>query len=308
MQPVLISGASGLIGQSLERILAAQRIPTRKLVRSPSPGAVLWNPAADQPFASTAPLEGARAAIHLSGASVAGHRWTPAYKREIYHSRVRSTHALATALAALRQPPEVLLCASAIGYYGDRGAELLTEQSAPGTGFLAETCVAWEQAADPARVAGIRVVHLRLGVVLTPHGGALRQMLPVFRLGLGGRLGSGRQWMSWIAFDDVLRAILDCLQDQPSHEPGYHPLQGPVNLVAPHPVTNAEFTRALARALRRPAFAAVPAFGLRLAFGQVADEALLASTRVVPAQLQDTGFQFTQPYLDGALHMLLNSR
>ncbi|MGB7549276.1 MAG: TIGR01777 family oxidoreductase, partial [Terracidiphilus sp.] len=204
-----------------------------------------------------------------------------------------STRALTTLLAGLRRPPRALLVASAVGIYGDRGNELLDESSAPGTGFLADLCRQWEAAAEPAVEAGIRVVHLRFGVVLGPGSGALAQMLPLFRLGLGGALGSGRQWMSWISLADAIAAILFALETPA--------LAGPVNLTAPHPVTNAEFTRALARQLRRPAFLPAPAFALRLALGQMADEALLASTRAVPGRLMEAGFRFAHPTVSEAL-------
>jgi uncharacterized protein (TIGR01777 family) len=244
------------------------------------------------PFSDTEPLESLTAAIHLSGANVAAHRWTAAYKREIWRSRVESTRTLATALATLNDPPQALLVASATGFYGDRGDEFLDENYGPGSGFLADTCREWEAAAQPAVNAGIRVVHLRFGVVLGA-GGALAKMLPVFRLGLGGRLGSGRQWMSWISLDDVVAAILFAL-DTPA-------LSGPLNLTAPNPVTNAEFTRALGRAVHRPAIFPAPAFALRLALGAMANEALLASARVVPSRLTSAGFQFAHPTINAAL-------
>jgi len=253
----------------------------------------MWSPAATPAVADLGALEGCAAAVHLSGASVAGQRWTAAYRREMMASRVDSTRALATLLAGLRTPPRALLVASAVGYYGDRGDQLLDETSLPGEGFLADLCRQWEAAAQPAVEAGIRVVHLRFGVVLGPGPGALARMLPIFRLGLGGRLGSGRQWMSWISVEDAMRALLFALET-PS-------LAGPVNLTAPSPVTNAEFTRLLARQLRRPSFLPVPAFALRLALGQMADEALLASTRAVPSRLLVAGFRFAHPTVDKAL-------
>jgi uncharacterized protein (TIGR01777 family) len=256
-------------------------------------GQVPWNPAATPPIAHPEVLEGFAAAIHLSGANVAAHRWTPAYKREIALSRVQSTRALSTALASLSHPPQVLLVASATGFYGNRGDEPLDESSAAGSGFLADLCQEWEAAAQPAADAGIRVVPLRLGVILGPGGGALARLLPLFRLGLGGRLGSGRQWMSWISLADAVAAILFTIDT-----PG---LEGPINLTAPHPVPNAEFTRVLARALHRPAILPAPAFALRLALGAMADEALLASARVFPSRLTSAGFRFTHPTVDEAL-------
>jgi uncharacterized protein len=292
---VVLSGASGMLGGSLRRALEALGLPVLQLVRSApdAQGQLLWNPAARPALADPAALEGCAAAIHLSGASVAGQRWTAAYRREMTASRVDSTRALADLLATLRTPPQALLVASAVGFYGDRGDELLDETSAPGKGFLAELCQQWEAAAQPAVAAGIRVVHLRFGVVLSRGPGALARMLPHFRLGLGGRLGSGRQWMSWISVEDAIRAVLFALETPT--------LAGPLNLTAPSPVTNAEFTSTLARQLRRPALLPAPAFALRLALGQMADEALLASTRAVPSRLLVEGFRFAHPTVDKAL-------
>ena len=292
---VLLSGASGMLGSALRSSFASRGQQTLQLVRRPAtqPGQLSWNPAAPRPFAETGPLEGLSAAIHLAGANIAGHRWTPAYKQEMAVSRVQTTHALATALAALRQPPATLLVASAIGYYGDRGEEILDETSTPGAGFFGDLCQQWEAAADPARQAGIRVVHLRLGVILGPGPGALARMLPPFRLGLGGPLGNGRQYMSWIALSDAVAAIHFLLETSS--------LAGPVNLTAPNPVTNAAFTRALARQLHRPAVFRAPAFALRLALGQMAQEALLASARVYPARLAHANFHFAYPHIDQAL-------
>jgi hypothetical protein len=292
---ILMSGGSGMLGTAVRQALADRGAGVLQLVRRDpvEAGQVKWNPGASTPVADLKPLEGLAAAIHLSGASVAAHRWTSAWKREMWLSRVESTRALVTTLAALRQPPKTLLVASATGIYGDRGDELLDESSAPGNGFLADLCREWEAAARPAVEAGIRVVHLRFGVVLGPGAGALAKMLPVFRLGLGGRLGSGRQWMSWISLADAGSAILFAM-DMPS-------LAGPLNLTAPQPVTNAEFTRALGKAVHRLAVLPAPAFALRLALGAMANETLLASARVVPAKLGDAGFQFIHPTVDGAL-------
>jgi hypothetical protein len=257
----------------------------------------LWDPYSATPVSRPRSLDGATAAVHLSGANLAGRRWTSSYKREILASRVRPTHALATVLAGLRPKPAVLVCASAIGIYGSRGGELLTEGSLPGSGFLPKVCLAWEKATQPAADAGIRVVHLRFGVVLSPHGGALAQLLPVFRAGLGGRLGSGRQWMSWVVLPDVIRVIEFALQTVS--------LSGPVNVVAPNPVTNLEFTRSLGRVLHRPALLHVPAFALRSAFGEMAEATILESERVMPACLQAAGFDFEYPELEAALHAVL---
>src|SRR5271156_3749686 len=249
VERVLLTGSSGLIGTSLVRSLMQKRIPTialhRQLSAQRTEPSELWDPYSATPVSHPEGLEGITAAVHLSGANLAGRRWTSAYKGEIATSRVTPTHALATLLAGLRSKPEALICASAIGIYGNRGDEELSEASSPGTGFLPDLCVRWEEAARPAEEAGIRVVYLRFGVALSPQGGALKQMVPIFRAGLGGRLGSGRQWISWIALSDVVRGIEFVLQTKS--------ISGPVNVVAPNPVTNLEFTRSLAGALRRPA-------------------------------------------------------
>jgi uncharacterized protein (TIGR01777 family) len=309
---IIVSGASGLIGTSLVRSWMAERIQVLRLIRGigdgPGPGdapgnsalasgTVQWNPSAPAPIGDLTALQGGDAAVHLSGASVAGHRWTAAYKREIVSSRVQSTNALVNILTRLNPLPKVLVCASAIGIYGDRGDELLTEESPPGTGFLAETCVAWEAAAKASEDAGIRVVHARFGVVLAPNGGALAKMLPLFRFGLGGKLGNGREWMPWITLRDVVGVVNYCLQNDQ--------IRGPVNAVAPNPVTNEQFTRALAAAVRRPAILPAPAFALRLAFGEMAEQALLASARVVPEKLERSGFHFADPEIGPALRMVL---
>jgi len=292
---IAVSGGSGILGAALRRRLGERGMPVAQLVRRApvASGELRWDPAANPAIAEPEPLNGCLAAIHLSGASVAGHRWTTAYKRELASSRIDSTRALAVLLTQLPDPPKALIVASAIGIYGDRGGDLLDESSAAGTGFLADLCCRWEEAARPAEEAGIRVVHARFGVVLGQGPGALAKMLPVFRLGLGGRLGSGRQWMSWVSLDDAIAAILFALDRQE--------LAGPVNVTAPNPATNAEFTRVLAKQLHRPAMMPAPAFALRLALGQVADEALLASARVVPTKLMAAGFEFSHPTLPEAL-------
>jgi len=292
---LLLSGASGMLGAALRQALSALGSQVLQLVRRTPAGSdqLHWNPAAEPVLPNPEALEDLAAAIHLSGANVAGHRWTDSYKREMTVSRVQSTRALATMLAGLRHPPKTLLVASAIGIYGNRGDDILDETSLPGRGFFGELCKEWEAAAQPARHAGIRVVHLRFGVVLGPGQGALGRMLPLFRMGLGGPLGSGQQYMSWIAQEDVVGAILFLLETPA--------LSGPVNLTAPRPVTNAEFTRVLAHQLHRPAVLPVPAFALKLALGQMADEALLASARVYPAKLTIAGFRFRYPSLEQAL-------
>jgi len=296
---VLVSGGSGLLGTSLVRSLIGDRIGVIQLVRGKpaKPSEVQWNPGTEEPVADLAALEGSSAAIHLSGANLSAHRWTEAYKREIVDSRVGSTRALVKVLRQLKSPPESFLCASAIGIYGDRGDEKLTEASTPGAGFLAETCQRWEAEADVAGEAGMRVVHLRTGVVLAREGGALDKMLPLFRAGLGGRLGTGKQWMSWIAVSDWVRAVRYILET--------NALKGPVNLVAPIPVTNMEFTKALGRAVHRPAVVPAPQFALRVALGEMADAALLASTRVFPQKLAETGFRFVFPEAGAALKELV---
>lgn len=290
----LLSGASGLLGTALRASLRDAGAELTQLVRRPprGPRELEWFPGSARPFGDAASLEGFAAAIHLSGANVAAHRWTPAYRRDMWRSRVETTRALCDMLRTLQRPPQTLLVASATGIYGNRGEEILDEFSPSGAGFLADLCREWEEAARPAVQAGIRVVHLRFAVVLAREGGALAKMLPAFRLGLGGTMGSGRQWMSWIALDDAVAATRFLLQNET--------IAGPVNICAPHPVTNAEFTRALAGNLRRPAAVPVPAFGLRLLFGAMADETLLASARVVPKRLLDAGFVFAQPTIGGA--------
>ncbi|WP_109489016.1 TIGR01777 family oxidoreductase [Occallatibacter savannae] len=292
---VILSGASGMLGSAVRRALDANGIPTLQLVRrnKTAEGELQWDPNSDPAIPNPGPLEGARAAVHLSGANVSAHRWTDNYKREMIASRVDSTRRLATALAGLKQHPATLVTASAIGIYGDRGDEVLDEASRAGDGFLASLCRQWEAAAEPAEQAGIRVVHLRFGVVLGPGEGALKQMLPPFKLGLGARIGNGRQWMSWVGLKDVVAAVLFAL-DHPE-------LAGPVNVTAPNPVTNAEFTRALGRQLHRPAFLFVPPVAMKLLFGQMAEEALLASARVEPTKLRNAGFHFSEPNLDQAL-------
>lgn len=293
MDRILLSGASGMLGTALSAALGARYERLRLVRRAPvRVGEIEWHPEAVRPVAQMDWLEGLSAAIHLSGANVAGRRWTAAYKRELVESRVGSTRALALALAALREKPQVLLVASGTGFYGNRGDEILDESSSVGSGFLAELCRDWEEAAKPAADAGIRVVHLRFGLVMG-KGGALKKMLPAFRLGLGGPLGDGTQWMSWIALEDLVNAVWLALMDTS--------LAGPVNVVAPNPVTNAEFARALGRVLHRPAVLPAPAFALRLAFGEMADEALLAGQRVVPKKLLDAGFRFEFPEIEGAL-------
>ena len=296
---VLMSGASGAVGLAIRASLQARGVRVVQLVRGTPRGddQIQWNPQAATPVADVQALNGMSAAIHLSGANLSGHRWTSAYKRELFVSRVHSTHALAVLLAGLTRPPRTLVVASAVGIYGNRGEEILDERSAPGEGFLADLCLHWEEAARPAAGAGMRVVHTRFGIVLDKNSGALKKMLPLFRAGLGGRLGSGNQWMSWVSLADLVRATEFMLATDA--------LQGAVNVTAPNPVTNREFTHVLARHLRRPAILPAPALALKLAFGKMADEALLASTRAMPSELLKAGFQFRHSTLDAALEGVL---
>ncbi|MBN1771223.1 MAG: TIGR01777 family oxidoreductase [Deltaproteobacteria bacterium] len=285
---VAVTGASGLIGRALGDSLRADGHSVLRLVRG-SPAAAderAWDPAAGR--LDAAGLEGLDAVVHLAGESIAQERWTAARRERILRSRVDGTTLLARTLAGLRRPPRVLLSGSAVGYYGDRGDELLDETAAGGTGFLADVCRAWEAAAEPASAAGVRVVRLRTGVVLSRRGGALPRMLLPFRLLVGGRLGHGRQWVSWIALDDEVGAIRHLLAADD--------VAGPVNLTAPRPATNAELARAVGRALRRPAALPTPAAALRLAFGKLAS-VLLDSTRAAPRVLERSGYVFRHPEL-----------
>ena len=294
---ILVTGASGLIGSALVSFLGAGGHRVLRLVRAqprPGQGEVHWDPAAGK--VDPMGLQGLDAAVHLAGESIA-QRWTPERKAKILQSRARGTRLLSESFARLTQPPRVLLCASAIGYYGDRGQEILNEESPSGVGFLAEVCREWEAACEPAVRRGIRVVNLRIGMVLSSRGGALARMLFPFRLGLGARIGSGKQYMSWIAIDDLLGGILHAL----THET----LVGPVNAVAPNPVTNLEFTKTLGRVLGRPTVLRLPAFVARLALGEMADSLLLASARVEPARLMASGYSFSHPELEGALRHAL---
>jgi len=296
---VAVTGSTGLVGSEVAAGLSAAGQEVVHLVRrAPAPGeaAVRWDPAKGE--IDAAGLEGLDAVVHLAGENVGSGRWSSARKAAIRHSRVNGTRLLCDALAGLDRPPKTLVCASAIGYYGNRGEEPLTEESPPGVGFLAEVCREWESASEPAVRKGIRVVTLRIGIVLSPKGGALAQMLPPFRAGFGGVLGGGRQYVSWIALDDLSLVIFHALRRGD--------LSGPVNAVAPRPVTNREFTEALGKALSRPTPFPVPAFALRIALGrEMADSLLLASARVVPRRLEETGFQFRFPELPAALRHLL---
>lgn len=293
---VLVTGSTGLIGSAFVKALHAQGHQVVRLVRAPlasSEPVVKWDPVVGT--IDTAGLEGLDAVVHLAGETIA-RRWTAARKRNIRASRVAGTQLLAQTLARLAHPPKTLISASAIGYYGDRGDMVLREDSGPGRGFLSEVCIEWEQAAQPAAQAGIRVAHPRIGVVLTTAGGALKQMLLPFRLGLGGVLGSGRQYWSWIAFDDVIEGLLHALHNEN--------LSGPFNLVAPQPVTNREFTKVLGRVLSRPTVIPAPKFALRLLLGEMAEGLLFASARVEPAKLLASGYPFRYSDLEEALRAL----
>ncbi len=292
---VAVTGSRGLVGSALAPALASAGHRLLRLVRGAAPPAAgalaaRWDP--ESGALESSALAGVDAVVHLAGESVAG-RWTESKKRRIRSSRVDATRGLAGSLARLERPPRVLVCASAVGYYGDRGSELLREESAPGTGFLAEVCREWEAATEPAARARIRVVRLRIGMVVSRRGGALAAMLTPFRLGVGGPVGNGAQWVSWIAIDDLVSAILHALDAES--------LAGPVNAVAPEPVRNRELAQALGRVLRRPALLPLPAFAARLLLGQMADELLLASARVEPARLRATGFSFRHATLEDAL-------
>lgn len=291
-----MTGASGLLGAALMPALRSAGWTPRAVVRrSARGGEVQWDPAAGT--IDQAALEGVSAAVHLAGESIAAGRWTDEAKRRIRDSRVLGTRLLAETLAHLRTPPRVLVSASAVGIYGDRGDDRLDEASELGADFLARVGKEWEAAARPAADAGVRVVYLRFGIVLAREGGALGRMLTPFRLGLGGPLGSGRQWMSWIALDDAVRAVLEVLRNEAA--------SGPINAVAPEPVRNAEFAARLGEALHRPAVIPAPAFALRALFGELADGALLASQRVYPARLAALGFHFHYPTLPAALEAIL---
>jgi uncharacterized protein len=295
---VLVTGASGLVGTALVASLQRRGDEVTRLVRRKDevgPDAVWWDPPAGQ--VDTARLPAVEAAVHLSGEPIAEGRWTSEKKKRILNSRRDTTGVLASTLAHLNPKPRVLVSLSAVGYYGNRGEEVLDENSTPGTGFLAGVCRQWEESTGAANAAGIRVVIGRMGVVLSANGGALSKMLPPFRLGLGGPLGSGDQYISWIAEVDAVNGILFLLAT-PS-------LAGPVNLVAPNPVTNREFAKELGAAVHRPSAISVPALAVRLAAGEMANEALLASQRVVPARLQKAGFKFVFPALREALSQIL---
>jgi uncharacterized protein len=293
---ILVTGATGLVGAALVLRLSASGHRVVALRRVPPSGSSesTWDPAGGH--VQLDPATSFDGVVHLAGENIA-QRWTRATRERIRNSRVDGTRLLCEALSQSPRPPRVVVCASATGFYGDRGGEVLDEQSGPGTGFLPEVCQAWEAAAAPARQCGIRVVHLRLGIVLTRHGGALAGMLPAFRFGLGARLGGGNQYWSWIALEDVVRVVELALKDDR--------LSGAVNTVAPEATTNAAFTQGLARALHRPVFLSLPAFAVMAIFGQMGREALLASARIQPGRLLAMGFQHRFPTLDAAFNHIL---
>lgn len=293
---VAISGATGLVGSALCRALEARGDTPVPLVRGESPGGgIPWDPALG--ILDPAALEGIDAVVHLAGENVAGGRWTTERKRRIRDSRVKGTTLIAGAMAACATPPKTLVSASAIGYYGDRGDAVVDESDQPGSGFLAEVCRDWEASTRPAADAGVRVAMLRIGLVLSPEGGALARMLPPFRLGLGGVPGDPSVYLSWVTLGDLVRIVLHVLDN-----PG---VSGPMNAFSPHPVTSAEFTKTLAKVLRRPAFFHVPSFALRLALGEMADGMLFMSVRGKPQRLMDSGFAFEHAGLEDALRALL---
>lgn len=297
---VVAAGVGGMLGRALINRLSADGAQVTRLVRPSSKGAdpnkEVWNPKQGQLNPSV--LEGADAVICLNGAGVADRRWTRAYKQELRDSRVVPTKLLVDTMAHLNQKPKMLLMASAVGFYGDRGDTVLDESAEPGTGFLADLSLAWEDAAKAAEDLGVRVVWCRIGVVLAPNGGALAKMLPPFRMGLGGVVGSGKQYMSWISIEDVIASMIFCINNTQ--------VSGPINMTAPEPATNAQFTRALGRALGRPTIFPMPGFVAKGIFGEMGDAILLGGSRVVPRKLQEAGYQFQYPTLEQALSQQIN--
>lgn len=296
---ILISGATGLIGSTLKEHLSVKGHKIHSLVRTlplKSGEHIHWEP--DKGVLPPDKIEGMDAVIHLAGENIAGGRWTRARKERILSSRIAGTRLLADTLAGLSEKPFIYICASGINYYGDCGDKIVDESAGIGRGFLPNVCKEWEAATEPADSAGIRTVKMRLGMVLSGNGGALKKMLPPFRLGLGGKLGSGKQYMSWIEINDLVRAIEYIIENKS--------LTGPVNLSSPAPVTNHEFTKALGKILRRPTFFAAPAFALKLVLGEMADELLLTSIRAHPKKLIEAGFEFQFPELKTALKEVLS--
>ncbi len=298
MMKILISGASGLIGSALSEYLRQQHYEVVHLVRTElhgNAGEIYWSPVENKIDESR--LEGFDAVVHLAGENIAEGKWTDEKKERMYKSRVQGTQLLSTALAGLQKPPSVFISTSAVGVYGDRGDEQLSERASSGSGFIAELCVKWEEATKPAKEVGIRVIVSRFGMVLTTKGGALARMLPPFKAGLGGKIGNGRQYVSWITMTDCLRALEFLIK--------HNRLSGPINIVAPEPVTNAEFVKVLGKVLHRPSRMGVPRFIVRRMFGEMADELLLSSIRVIPERLTGAGFQFQHPDIETALRHVL---
>ncbi len=294
---VVVTGSGGLIGSALKGALEKAGHRIVPMVRSQASGdALRWDP--DRGDIDAGGLEGVGAVVHLAGEGIGDRRWNEAHKAKVKDSRTKGTSLLAQTLAKLNKAPRVLVSGSAVGYYGDRGDEVLTESSRPGNDFLADVCTSWEAATAPAKEAGIRVGHIRTGIVLSGRGGVLPKMMLPFKFGAGGKLGSGRQWVSWIALEDEANAIVHLLDNDT--------LSGPFNLTAPNPVTNADMTKAIGAALHRPTLIPAPAFALKAALGsEMAEELLLVSQRVLPTRLLDSGFTFAQPELAGALQVAL---
>ncbi len=295
---ILIGGSTGLVGTALVASLEEKGAAVSRLVRSTpeaGTGDVEWHP--NRGSINSTGLDGFDVVVNLAGENIAEGRWTVEKKRRIRDSRVKGTQLLSDSLAALPDKPGTFLCASATGIYGDSGDKVLDEDSSPGRGFLAEVCREWEKATEPAAQAGIRVVNLRFGPILAAEGGMLQRMLPPFKLGLGGKVGSGKQHISWVAIDDVIGAMNLALENETLH--------GPINVVAPNPTTNAEFTKTLGRLISRPTAFAVPAFAARMAFGEMADEMLLVSQRVAPKRLTEAGYEFQYSDLESALRHVL---
>ena len=296
---ILITGSHGLVGKALISELNKDKHEIVSLVRHASAGAseIEWHP--NQGSIASERVSGFDVVVHLAGESIASGRWTDEKKRKIRESRVMGTTLLSQSLARSTKPPAVFISASAIGYYGNRADELLDEKSAPGNDFLAEVCVAWERATGEAEARGIRTIHARFGIILDQEGGALAKMLTPFRMGVGGRIGDGKQWMSWIALVDVIQGLKFVIE--------HSSITGPVNFVAPNPVTNSEFTKSLGDALSRPTLFPMPSFAARLAFGEMADALLLSSAKVEPKRLQDSGYRFEFENLQPALAAILKT-
>ena len=294
---VAVTGSSGLIGTSLVSFLSKKDIVVSKILReNPEDDDISWKPEdGDWNSAFTGGVDGI---IHLAGENIASGKWTRKKKEKIRNSRIEGTTRLCEHILKLPTPPSVLVCASAIGYYGNRGVEFLNEGSSRGSGFLPDVCLGWEEAAESVSKAGIRVVNVRFGIVLSKDGGALAKMMTPFKIGMGGKIGSGTQYMSWVAMDDVTGAIYHTLITES--------LKGPVNVTAPNPVTNKEFTSTLGEVLKRPAVVPIPAFAAKLAFGEMANDLLLASTKVAPKRLSDSGYKFQYPELENALKHVLD--